>query len=85
MSAAEFDADDAKGFIVGPEIMMKFVAQELINRDLPAESIYVSMERTMRCGVGLCGHCQIGPTLVCRDGAVYTWDEVESLVAVKEL
>jgi len=35
--------------------------------------------------VGLCGHCQIGPTLVCRDGAVYTWDEVESLMAVKEL
>jgi NAD(P)H-flavin reductase len=82
---AQFDADDARGFIVGPEIMMKFVAQELMNRDLPAKSIYVSMERTMRCGVGLCGHCQIGPTLVCRDGAVYTWDEVENLIAVKEL
>ena len=82
---ANFDADEAKGFIVGPEIMMKFVAQELLKRDLPAESIYVSMERTMRCGVGLCGHCQIGPTLVCRDGAVYTWAEVENLIAVKEL
>ncbi len=82
---AEFDADDARAFVVGPEIMMKFVAQELINRDLPAESIYVSMERTMRCGVGLCGHCQVGPTLICRDGAVYTWAEVENLIAVKEL
>ena len=64
---------------------MKFVAQELMNRDLPAAAINVSMERTMRCGVGLCGHCQIGPTLVCRDGACYTWDEVENLIAVKEL
>jgi len=82
---AEFDADDAKAFVVGPEIMMKFVAQELIKRDLPAESINVSLERTMRCGVGLCGHCQIGPTLVCRDGACYTWDKVEKLIAVKEL
>ncbi len=82
---ADFDADDASAFVVGPEIMMKFVAQELMNRDLPAEQINVSLERTMRCGVGLCGHCQIGPTLVCRDGACYTWADVESLLAVKEL
>jgi NAD(P)H-flavin reductase len=82
---AQFDPDDARAFVVGPEIMMKFVAQELIKRELPAEAINVSLERTMRCGVGLCGHCQIGPTLVCRDGACYTWAEVEELLATKEL
>jgi NAD(P)H-flavin reductase len=82
---AQFDPDDSRAFVVGPEIMMHFVAQELMNRDLPPEAINVSLERTMRCGVGLCGHCQIGTTLVCRDGACYTWAEVKSLLAVKEL
>ncbi len=82
---ANFDADDAKAFVVGPEIMMRFVAQGLINRELPPEAINISLERTMRCGVGLCGHCQIGPTLVCRDGACYTWDQVADFLAVKEL
>jgi NAD(P)H-flavin reductase len=82
---ANFDPDDAQAFVVGPEIMMHFVAQELLQRELPAGAINVSLERTMRCGVGLCGHCQIGPTLVCRDGACYTWAEVQNLLAVKEL
>jgi NAD(P)H-flavin reductase len=82
---AEFDPDDAQAFVVGPEIMMRFVAEELMNRKLPAEAINVSLERTMRCGVGLCGHCQIGPTLVCRDGACYTWAQVRGLLDVREL
>jgi hypothetical protein len=43
------------------------------------------MERTMRCGVGLCGHCQLGPTLICRDGPVYRWDELAPLLGVHEL
>ncbi len=38
----------------------------------PATQIHLSMERHMDCGVGLCGHCQLGPTLICRDGPVYT-------------
>ena len=39
----------------------------------------------MRCGLGHCGHCQLGPTLICRDGAVYRYDELEQLMAVREL
>jgi NAD(P)H-flavin reductase len=82
---APFDPENAVAMIVGPEIMMRFAAEALIERGMPAASIYVSLERTMRCGVGLCGHCQLGPTLVCRDGPVYRWDEVASLLEVHAL
>jgi NAD(P)H-flavin reductase len=83
--AAQFDPADAVAFIVGPEIMMLFTARALIDRGLPPERIWISMERTMRCGVGLCGHCQLGPTLICRDGPVYRWDELAPLLGVHEL
>ena len=39
----------------------------------------------MSCGIGHCGHCQLGPILICRDGPVFTWDEVGGLLAVREL
>jgi NAD(P)H-flavin reductase len=82
---AQFDPANAVAMIVGPEIMMRFTAQALVARGLPPASIYASMERTMRCGIGLCGHCQLGPTLVCRDGAVYPWPFLEPLLGVPEL
>jgi NAD(P)H-flavin reductase len=82
---ARFDPDKALAMIVGPEIMMRFTAQALIARGLPAEQIWISMERTMRCGVGLCGHCQLGPTLICRDGPVYRWPDLDALLGVPEL
>ena len=83
--AAPFDPANAVAFVVGPEIMMRFTAQALLERGIPAERIWISMERTMRCGVGLCGHCQLGPTLICRDGPVYRWDEIAPLLEVREL
>ena len=61
---------------------MRFTARALLDRGVAPERIWVSMERTMRCGVGLCGHCQLGPTLICRDGPVYRWDEIEPLLKV---
>ena len=64
---------------------MRFTALALLDRGIPPERIWISMERTMRCGVGLCGHCQLGPTLICRDGPVYRWDEIEPLMEVREL
>ena len=45
----------------------------------------ISMERDMHCGVGLCGHCQLGPTLICRDGPVYSFAELEPWLEVREL
>jgi NAD(P)H-flavin reductase len=69
----------------GPEVMMRFVTAALINSGVRAQQIFVSMERNMQCGIGHCGHCQLGPTLVCRDGAVYRWSDVEPWLAIREL
>ena len=85
VGSARFDPATAIAFVCGPEIMMRTSAEALLERGVPAERIFVSMERNMQCGVGLCGHCQLGPTLICRDGPVYRWDEVERLMAVREL
>jgi anaerobic sulfite reductase subunit B len=65
--------------------MMRFTVEALQRRGLPADRVYVSMERNMQCGIGHCGHCQLGPTLICRDGPVYAWKEVEPWLAIPEL
>lgn len=85
VAGARFNPRATTAFIVGPEIMMRFSAQALLERGVPPEQIYVSMERNMQCGMGHCGHCQLGPTLICRDGPVYRWDDLAPLLAVREL
>jgi NAD(P)H-flavin reductase len=60
----------------GPEIMMRLGAPILIERGIPSTSIYVSLERHMECGIGLCGHCQMGPYFLCKDGPVMRYDRV---------
>jgi NAD(P)H-flavin reductase len=82
---AVFDPGNAAAFVCGPEVMMVFVVRALVDRGLPADRIWISLERNMRCGVGHCGHCQLGPTLICRDGPVYRADEVARLLEVREL
>lgn len=83
--AAPFDPATAVALVCGPEVMMTFVARALVERGLEKERIWVSTERNMRCGLGHCGHCQLGPLLVCRDGPVLRYDEVEGLLEVREL
>lgn len=61
----------------GPEIMMRLGAPILLSRGIPATAIYVSLERHMECGIGLCGHCQMGPYFLCKDGPVMRYDLVE--------
>jgi NAD(P)H-flavin reductase len=60
----------------GPEIMMRLGAPILMQRGIPATAIYVSLERHMECGIGLCGHCQMGPYFLCKDGPVMRYDRV---------
>ncbi len=72
-------------FVCGPEIMMRRSAEALVNSGVTAPDIQVSMERNMRCGTALCGHCQLGPLLLCRDGPVVSYAEAAPLVALKEL
>jgi len=85
VAQAGVDPADSVAFICGPEAMMRFTARALIARGVPAERIRVSLERNMRCGVGWCGHCQLGPVLICRDGPVLDYARAEPLLTVREL
>jgi NAD(P)H-flavin reductase len=64
---------------------MRFAVPALAARGVGTERTYVSLERNMQCGIGQCGHCQLGPTLICRDGPVYRWSDVEPWLGVSEL
>ena len=70
LAAAPFDARGARALLCGPEIMMRFAGRALVGRGVDPGRVLVSLERNMQCGVGLCGHCQLGPLLVCRDGPI---------------
>ena len=79
------DPANTAAFVCGPDIMMRFTAQELIARGVPATRVRVSLERNMRCGAGWCGHCQLGPLLICRDGPVVDYGRAEPLMSIREL
>ena len=74
----EFDPQNTIAVIVGPPIMYKFVLINLMDRKVPKENIYVSLERRMKCGVGKCGHCQMEGIYVCQEGPVFNYAEVLS-------
>jgi NAD(P)H-flavin reductase len=85
VAQADIRPEAVTAFVCGPEVMIDFTVEALRARGVPDERILLSLERDMRCGVGLCGHCQLGPTLVCRDGPVYTQAQVAGLLEVREL
>ena len=72
-------------FLCGPEPMMRNSANELLRKGVTHRHIRVSLERNMQCGIDWCGHCQLGPLLLCRDGPVVGYDVAEPLLRVKEL
>ncbi len=76
---------ETAAFVCGPEIMMRFVVRELMGRGVPASSIWLALERNMKCGIGMCGHCQLGPYFVCKDGPVHRFDRLEPLFLVREV
>jgi len=82
---APVDPARTTAFVCGPEIMMRFAADALGRRGVPAARIFVSMERNMKCAVGFCGHCQFGPSFVCKDGPVLAWPRVRGLLSVREV
>jgi len=79
------DPSRTTAFLCGPEPMMRFAAQVLLHKGILAGDIRVSLERNMQCGIGLCGHCQFGPILVCRDGPVVSYALAGPLLTVREL
>lgn len=79
------DPNNAAALVCGPEVMIRFGVRELIKYGLEPEHIWVSMERNMKCGIGLCGHCQLGPDFICKDGAVLNYVKAERFFKIKEL
>ncbi|MBA7543471.1 Anaerobic sulfite reductase subunit B [subsurface metagenome] len=63
--------------ICGPSIMMKFATARLIDIGFDENQIFLSLERRMQCGIGMCGHCMIGQKRVCLDGPVFAYKDVE--------
>jgi NAD(P)H-flavin reductase len=67
----------------GPEVMMRAAARILLERGVPEQALWLSMERNMQCAVGHCGHCQVGGKFVCKDGPVYCYPEIKELMGVR--
>ena len=67
-------------FMCGPEMMMKVAIKLLQERDIADEHIYLNMERSMKCAIGHCGHCQYGGHFICKDGPVFAYPEVKHLL-----
>lgn len=85
LGQADIDPADTIAMLCGPEVMMQFTAGALSGRGIGADQVYVSMERSMKCALGFCGHCQFGPAFVCRDGPVYRYDKIAPMLAIREL
>lgn len=77
---ARVEADNSVAMICGPEIMIRFSVNKLRELGLSTKEIHVSLERNMKCAVGFCGHCQLGTQFICKDGPVFAYDQVESLL-----
>ena len=82
---ADFDPDETVALVCGPEVMMRFTVSALRDAGVAADRIYLSMERNMKCAIGFCGHCQFGPTFVCKDGPVMRFDKIADIFAVREV
>jgi NAD(P)H-flavin reductase len=80
-----FDPKTCAVLCCGPEVMMRFAAEAALRRGVSAARVWVSLERNMQCAVGFCGHCQLGPEFICKDGPVIRYDRVGSWLKVEGL
>jgi NAD(P)H-flavin reductase len=71
------NVEQSVAVVVGPPVMMKFSVQKLLKMGYPENKIFLSMEKNMSCGLGKCGHCMMGKYFVCKDGPVFSYDEIK--------
>jgi len=71
--------DNTVAFVCGPEIMMRFICRGLLMMGIAQSSVYVSLERRMKCGIAHCGHCQHFGLFVCKDGPVFSYKDIRGL------
>jgi sulfhydrogenase subunit gamma (sulfur reductase) len=75
----DIDIKNTIAFVCGPPIMIHFVLLDLLKMGFEEEQIITTMERRMECGVGKCGHCNIGKSYVCLDGPVFSYHQLREL------
>ncbi|WP_179243979.1 FAD/NAD(P)-binding protein [Tistlia consotensis] len=80
-----FEPVSSVALVCGPEVMMRFAADALLDAGVPEPRIHLSMERNMRCAIGQCGHCQFGADFVCKDGPVMSYDRLRARLKIREL
>ncbi len=84
-TGVQMDWTDTTAFVCGPDVMMHFTAKRLVELGMPRSHMWLTLERNMQCGNALCGHCQMGPVIVCRDGPVVNYERIEPFHWIKEL
>jgi NAD(P)H-flavin reductase len=77
LNTVKINIQNSVAVVCGPPIMMKFGTIRLLEMGYSDKQIYLSMEKNMSCGLGKCGHCMMGEFFVCRDGPVFTYDEIK--------
>ena len=82
---ANFDPNETLAMVCGTETKMRYMASSLRDAGVPGNRIYFSMERNMKCALGLCGRCQFGPEFTCKDGPVLRFDKISRILAVREI
>ena len=75
----EPNPDNAIAFVCGPPIMIKFTFPVLTGAGFKPEQIYTTLENRMKCGLGKCGRCNVGPYYVCKDGPVFSYKQLKDL------
>ena len=75
----EIDPANTFGALCGPPVMYRFVVEEMRKKGISYDHIYMSFERHMKCGMGKCGHCQIGHQYCCIDGPVFNYWEAKNI------
>lgn len=82
---AEVPTTNTTVMMCGPEGMMVAATNRLLAMGMAEEAIWLSMERNMQCGMGRCGHCQLGPHFICKSGPVLPYTELKTQLCVKGL
>jgi NAD(P)H-flavin reductase len=77
LDEVQIDISNSVAVVCGPPVMMKYGTMKLLEMGYPENDIYLSMEKNMSCGLGKCGHCMMGKYFVCKDGPVFTYDEIK--------
>ncbi len=82
LGGADYEAKLTKAIICGPAQMYQSILRSLFNLGFKDENIYLSLERRMHCGIGICQHCAIGSKYICKDGPVFVWSEIKDIAGV---